>query len=75
MGFNRIVCEGGPSLLQTLLDSDVVDELNLTISPTIVGTTPNVGALGKTLKRLQLIASVNGEGFIFTRYQFGSQES
>jgi len=75
LGFNRIVCEGGPSLLQTLLDSDVIDELNLTISPTIVGTTPNVSALGKTLKRLQLIASANGEGFIFTRYQFGSQES
>ena len=72
---NRIVCEGGPKLLQTLLDSDVVDELNLTVSPTIVGTTPSIGALGTALKRLKLIASATGDGFLFTRYQFDAQES
>ncbi len=75
LGFKKIVCEGGPKLLQTLLTADVVDELNLTISPTIVGTTPEVGALGNALKRLTLAASAKGDDFLFTRYQFQSADN
>ena len=36
-GFRQILCEGGPSLLGSLLSAGVVDELDLTWSPIIVG--------------------------------------
>ena len=36
-GFRQILCEGGPSLLGSLLAAGVVDELDLTWSPIIVG--------------------------------------
>lgn len=34
---NRIVCEGGPMLLRSLLERDFVDEINLTICPRLFG--------------------------------------
>jgi riboflavin biosynthesis pyrimidine reductase len=36
-GLRHVLCEGGPSLLATALDAGVVDELALTLSPTVVG--------------------------------------
>lgn len=36
-GLHRIVCEGGPRLNADLLDAEVVDELFLTIAPTLLG--------------------------------------
>ncbi|NYG08677.1 riboflavin biosynthesis pyrimidine reductase [Phycicoccus badiiscoriae] len=36
-GFRQILCEGGPTLLGSLLRAGVVDELDLTWSPLIVG--------------------------------------
>lgn len=36
-GFRRILCEGGPTLNRTLLADDLVDELFLTVSPTLTG--------------------------------------
>lgn len=36
-GFRQILCEGGPTLFAGLLAAGVVDELDLTLSPTIVG--------------------------------------
>jgi riboflavin biosynthesis pyrimidine reductase len=36
-GFRQILCEGGPSLLNSMLAAGVVDELDLTWSPVIVG--------------------------------------
>lgn len=37
-GFDRIVCEGGPSLASQLLAAGLVDELCLSTSPLLVGT-------------------------------------
>jgi riboflavin biosynthesis pyrimidine reductase len=34
-GLSQVLCEGGPTLFETLLDADCVDELCLTISPLI----------------------------------------
>ena len=34
-GLRRILCEGGPTLFGTLLAADVVDELCLTVAPTL----------------------------------------
>ena len=37
-GLTRVLCEGGPNLLASMLDADVVDELCLTIAPTLEGS-------------------------------------
>jgi riboflavin biosynthesis pyrimidine reductase len=39
-GLTRLLCEGGPSLLTTLLHAGLVDDLYLTASPQLVGTGP-----------------------------------
>ena len=70
IGFKKVVCEGGPRLLQTLLESDAIDELALTISPTITGVPATAGALGNTLRNLHLAASTCAEDFVFSRYLF-----
>jgi riboflavin biosynthesis pyrimidine reductase len=36
-GMQRVVCEGGPRLLGELLSSGMIDELDLTISPLLLG--------------------------------------
>ncbi|SLF19732.1 diaminohydroxyphosphoribosylaminopyrimidine deaminase [Mycobacteroides abscessus subsp. massiliense] len=36
-GLSRVLCEGGPALLGTLLSAHLVDELCLTIAPTTIG--------------------------------------
>lgn len=40
LDIRRITCEGGPTLLTKLLKSHVIDEYDLTISPIVVGGTP-----------------------------------
>jgi riboflavin-specific deaminase-like protein len=36
-GVQRLVCEGGPTLFRSLLEADLVDEINLTLCPLIFG--------------------------------------
>jgi riboflavin biosynthesis pyrimidine reductase len=36
-GLTRILCEGGPTLFRTLLEADAVDELCITIAPSLEG--------------------------------------
>ncbi|GGK40817.1 pyrimidine reductase family protein [Nocardia camponoti] len=38
-GLNRVLCEGGPTLLGQLAEADLVDELCLTTAPVLVGGT------------------------------------
>lgn len=40
-GCNRILCEGGPHLFESLLSAGLVDEVCLTISPLLVGAWTN----------------------------------
>lgn len=40
-GARRVLCEGGPTLNGTLLRAGLVDELFLTIAPTLVGSSPH----------------------------------
>ncbi|MEZ5181888.1 MAG: pyrimidine reductase family protein [Acidimicrobiales bacterium] len=37
LGHRTVLCEGGPTLNGQLLDADLVDEIDLTLSPTLVG--------------------------------------
>jgi riboflavin biosynthesis pyrimidine reductase len=36
-GLRRVLCEGGPGLLSSMLETDLVDELCLSTAPTVVG--------------------------------------
>lgn len=69
-GVQSLLCEGGPMLFSALLAHDLVDELFLTLAPTIVG-----GAeLGITslplaaLLQLRLVRVLEHEGTLFMRY-------
>ena len=71
-GLDRILCEGGPSLLGALLTAGRVDELCLTVSPVTVG--------GDSLRITQgpahhhdfaLAGLVEADGALFVRYVRG----
>jgi riboflavin biosynthesis pyrimidine reductase len=67
-GLTRLLCEGGPSLLTSLLAADVVDELCLTTSPTVVGEGPHL--LGAVDARdLRLVSLVHDDpGVLLARW-------
>jgi riboflavin biosynthesis pyrimidine reductase len=69
-GIRSLLCEGGPTLFTALLADDLVDELFLTLAPTVVG-----GAeLGITdapladLIHLRLVRVLEHDGTLFLRY-------
>ena len=75
-GVQHLVCEGGPTLLRSLLASDMVDVLNLTVCPRIFGgrTAPTLsGPAGEFLPesrrwRMERMETLDGECFLrYTR--------
>jgi riboflavin biosynthesis pyrimidine reductase len=61
LGHTRLLCEGGPGLLTSLLDAGLVDEVCLTTSPQLVGEGPRiVGDLGSPVP-LALTALVHDD--------------
>ena len=62
--------EGGPILNGALLDADLVDELNVTISPTVVGGAGRRLVDGSTeaLRRFRLAHVCEDDGYLFVRY-------
>ena len=72
-GLAQLVCEGGPSLLSAALDAGVVDELDLTISPALVGGEARL--LDRRLEdvvRPRLLQVLEEDGVLFTRYAVGA---
>lgn len=73
-GLPRILSEGGPRVLAELYAADLVDELDLAISPVITaGDEPRITD-GPALLRpqsLRLEAGFESEGFLFLRYLRG----
>jgi riboflavin biosynthesis pyrimidine reductase len=71
-GLRRVNCEGGPTLLGQLFAAACVDELVLTVSPTLVGG-PALrilnGNLLDPLARLGLSEVFEEDGYLFLRYQ------
>ncbi len=68
LGFNRITCEGGPLLLDTLLASNAIDELALTISPTMTGELGTPPSLGKQANQLTPIDQHLESDYLFQRF-------
>ncbi|MFZ1361708.1 MAG: dihydrofolate reductase family protein [Candidatus Nanopelagicales bacterium] len=46
-GYNRILCEGGPHLFDSLISAGLVDEVCLTISPLLVGAGTNENPISR----------------------------
>ncbi len=71
-GLEHVNCEGGPTLLRAALDAGVVDELDLSIAPTLVGaagpTLLGAHALPDVVP-LRLVQVLEEDGVLFTRYQ------
>ncbi|MQA32025.1 dihydrofolate reductase family protein [Modestobacter roseus] len=68
-GLAQLVCEGGPTLVQAALTAGVVDELDLSVSPLLVGGGPGLvpSALPGPL-RAELRQVLTEDGVLFTRY-------
>ena len=69
-GLEQVTCEGGPLLLRSALEAGVVDELDLSISPLLVGGEFRlVGDLPlPDVVRLDLRQVLEADGMLFTRY-------
>ena len=67
-GFQRILCEGGPTLLHGLLEDGLIDEICLTLSPQLVGSGPGL-LPGAFRAPLALTRAAEHEGMLFLRYR------
>jgi riboflavin biosynthesis pyrimidine reductase len=68
-GLVQVVCEGGPALFAAALAAGVVDELDLSIAPLLVGGGP--GLLPQALtgpRRAELVQLLTEDGVLFGRY-------
>jgi riboflavin-specific deaminase-like protein len=68
-GLVQLVCEGGPALFRAALAAGVVDELDLSIAPLLVGGGPGLvpGTLGVPA-RAELTQVLTEDDVLFTRY-------
>lgn len=69
-GLQRLLCEGGPSLLTDLLRAGLVDELCLTSTPLLLGDAPRLAGALPGHVPLELVHLLDaGEGVLFARYR------
>jgi 5-amino-6-(5-phosphoribosylamino)uracil reductase len=72
LGHEQVLCEGGPQLLRAALTAGVVDELDLSLAPALVGgETRLLAAALPDPVRLHLRQVLEEDGFLFTRYGVG----
>ncbi|MFR9797629.1 pyrimidine reductase family protein [Streptomyces sp. MS06] len=72
LGHTRLLTEGGPRLLGGLVAADVLDELCLTVSPTLTAGDAQRIAGGPPVTvphRFALMSLLEDDGFLFTRYR------
>jgi riboflavin biosynthesis pyrimidine reductase len=70
LGYEQVLCEGGPQLLRAALRAGVVDELDLSISPALVGDQRRLLDSGlPDVVRLELRQLLEEDGTLFTRYR------
>ncbi|SOC49932.1 Pyrimidine reductase, riboflavin biosynthesis [Blastococcus aggregatus] len=69
-GLAQVTCEGGPQLLRAALTAGVVDELDLTIAPALVGAAHRLLPDGLPAPvGLELRQLLEEDGVLFTRYR------
>jgi riboflavin biosynthesis pyrimidine reductase len=70
LGHEQVLCEGGPSLLHAALTAGVVDELDLSVAPALVGGEARLlgDAALPGVVRLALHQLLEEDGVLFTRY-------
>jgi riboflavin biosynthesis pyrimidine reductase len=69
-----LLCEGGPTLLGSLLAGGLVDELFLALSPVVAGGDGPTAVAGPPLHppvTLELLHLLEHDGMLFTRYRIG----
>lgn len=71
-GMTRILCEGGPTLLDELVAADLVDELCVTMAPRLAGSQPiGSGSPAGLTSPISLTlghALVASDGYLFLKY-------
>lgn len=69
-GMPQVLCEGGPRLFGTLLEEDLVDELCLSLSPTLVGGDPvrMVRGASEAARRMRLLHAIPAGDLLLLRY-------
>jgi 5-amino-6-(5-phosphoribosylamino)uracil reductase len=69
LGLEQVLSEGGPQLFHSMLDAGVVDELDMSIAPFLVGGEARLleAALG-TAQRLELHQLLEEDETLFARY-------
>jgi len=68
-GLRRVVCEGGPSLLEAVVAADLLDEADITLSPVFAGTSTTPRTDGPDeVARFDLVHLITAEGFVMARY-------
>lgn len=72
LGLTRVLCEGGPHLLQSVAAAGALDELCLTVSPVLAGGAPGllVDAL-PDLTPMRLVHLLEDDGVLLARYAVG----
>ena len=70
LGHEHVLCEGGATLFRAALTAGVVDELDLSIAPALVGSGPRLldSPSGRPV-RLDLRQMLEEEGVLFGRYR------
>jgi riboflavin biosynthesis pyrimidine reductase len=72
-GLTKLLCEGGPKLLDSLLHAELVNEMCLTHSPVLIGSGPHLLATNNVASiALSLTHLFEANGFLFTRYTVDS---
>lgn len=69
-GLPQVLCEGGPRLFGSLLDAGVVDELCLSLSPTLVGGDAGriVRGAAEAERRMRLVHAIPAGDLLLLRY-------
>jgi riboflavin biosynthesis pyrimidine reductase len=71
-GVRSILCEGGPSLNESLIGEGLVDELFLSLAPKLAGGPPLTLLTGDPLSEpvvLELVWLLEHDGHLFARYR------
>jgi 5-amino-6-(5-phosphoribosylamino)uracil reductase len=71
LGLRHLLCEGGPTLATSMIARNLVDELCLTVAPTLVGGRHHTPLLADLEKRVDLVLAglYEEDATLFLRYQ------